>query len=286
MQAIWLPTIARGIVGSLIVLAAAGPRWPDPASRIATQGIAIELVLDVSGSMGEPDFPGPKHPSSRLDASRAVIHHFVRGGRLDNGTVLEGRPDDLIGLVTFASWPETRCPLTLSHETLLTLLDGEQPRRVPTESQTNIGDAVAWGLHGLESAPTRRKVVILLSDGEHNVPAPALTPGQAGRLAAALHTPVYAIDASGRPADESDKSAKAAQALENLARLSGARYFRAGTASALAEIYREIDQLERADIKSFVPRGYRDCYPWVGLAALLLCTLTRFVEQTLWRRIP
>ena len=45
---------AAGLV--LLIVALAGLRWPDLRTRIATEGIAIAMVLDVSGSMAEPDF--------------------------------------------------------------------------------------------------------------------------------------------------------------------------------------------------------------------------------------
>ena len=41
---------------SCVVLAAAGPRWPDLRTRIRTEGIAIMMVTDVSGSMATKDF--------------------------------------------------------------------------------------------------------------------------------------------------------------------------------------------------------------------------------------
>src|SRR5260370_21109462 len=40
----------------LLILAVAGPRWPDIHSRIETEGIAIQMLVDVSGSMAELDF--------------------------------------------------------------------------------------------------------------------------------------------------------------------------------------------------------------------------------------
>src|SRR5437868_9235009 len=40
----------------LMILALSGPRWPDLRTRIATEGIAMIMVVDVSGSMAEPDF--------------------------------------------------------------------------------------------------------------------------------------------------------------------------------------------------------------------------------------
>ena len=86
--------------------------------------------------------------------------------------LFQGRPTDSIGLVVFATRPLTVCPLTLSHSVLLRLLDDEKPRSVPGESETNISDAVALGLQRLQSAGPRRKVLVLLTDGEHNVPNP------------------------------------------------------------------------------------------------------------------
>src|SRR5262249_26551214 len=153
-------------------------------------------------SMAEPDFDWQGRPINRLDAAKRVFRLFVAGGEGPDGQHLEGRSGDLIGLVTFATWPESLCPLTLSHSVLLRMLDEEEgrgvrPRTVPTESRTNIGDAIAWGLHRLDKAATARKIIVLLSDGEHNVPPPALTPRQAAQLAANKRVPVYAIDAGG-----------------------------------------------------------------------------------------
>ena len=86
--------------------------------------------------------------------------------------------------MTFATYPEVVSPLTLSHGVLIQLLEGERPRPLD-ESQTNIGDAIAEGLMRLEeSGENRRKVLILLSDGEHNFAGPAGSPTWTPRLAA------------------------------------------------------------------------------------------------------
>src|SRR4029077_14027143 len=115
--------------------------WPDPSSRLSTEGIAIVILVDVSGSMGENDFQWEGKQVTRLDAVKKVFKLFVRGGTAPNGERLEGRPSDLIGLVTFATRPSVACPLTLSHDVLLEMLAAEEPRTVPGESRTNIGDA-------------------------------------------------------------------------------------------------------------------------------------------------
>src|SRR5262249_14613933 len=157
---------------------------------------------------------------------------------------------DQIGLVTFATRPESACPLTLSHSVLLHLLEAEYPRSLPTESQTNIGDAIVWGLHRLDSAGDRRKILGLLSDGEHNGPHPAYKPRQAAQLAANLHVPIYAIDAGGdtptqEGTPENTRSAEdrvqGEQTLQAVAKLTGGRYFRAHDAKTLLGVYQEID---------------------------------------------
>ena len=52
-----------------------------------------------------------------------------------------------MGLVAFATYPETVAPLTLSHSVLVEMLEQEQARP-PEEGQTNIGDAIAEALDG------------------------------------------------------------------------------------------------------------------------------------------
>src|SRR5262249_36485648 len=126
-----------------------------------------------------------------------ALRLFVRGGDED-GLHLPGRANDQIGLVAFANLPEDTCPLTLSHDVLLELLDAEEPRGLP-DTGTDIGDALAWAVKKLEAAGDRRKVLVLLSDGEHNTPDPALRPRQAAQLAANRNVPVYTIDAGPPP---------------------------------------------------------------------------------------
>jgi Ca-activated chloride channel family protein len=240
---------------------------------------------------------------TRLDAVKRVFRLFVEGGAgtdpLPDGTApaaFQGRPTDLIGLVTFATRPDTACPLTLSHSVMLRQLDAERPRSVPGESETNLSDAIALGLHRLQSAGPRRKVLVLLTDGEHNVvhPQSGWTPRQAAQVAGSLGVPIYTIDAGGTlavpeaGAKETDTLLRttAIQTLEDLARISRGRYFAAHDTSALLAACRDIDALERADIQSFQYRRYHEGYPWFGLASFVLFCGALVLEVTVWRRIP
>src|SRR5262249_61508539 len=104
------------------------------------------------------DFELAGKPASRLDVVKDVFRRFVRGdGKL------EGRPNDLIGLVTFANFPDVKCPLTLSHEALEHEIAAVRTA-IPSDDGTNIGEAVAWGLEDLKSVKAKSKVMILLTD--------------------------------------------------------------------------------------------------------------------------
>ncbi len=308
----WGPGILRCLALLLIALALAGPRWPDLRTRIETEGIAIVMLVDVSGSMAERDFDWRGESISRLEAVKKVFHLFVSGGAGPEGTgdgtdlsSFQGRPTDLIGLVAFATRPDTACPLTLSHSVLLRLLDEEQPRRIPGESETNLSDAIALGLHRLQSAGPRRRVMVLLSDGEHNVPEPrsGWTPRQAAQVANGLHVPIYTIDAGGSgtttleaaakeslPGDRTpspgEVRARAVKTLEEVAQITHGQNFQARDTKGLLNACKSIDALERADIQSFQYRRYHEGYPWFALTAFVLFGCALALERTVWRRIP
>jgi Ca-activated chloride channel family protein len=308
----WGPAVLRSLSLLLLIVALAGPRWPDLRTRIETEGIAIVMLVDVSGSMAERDFDWRGEPITRLEAVKRVFHLFVAGGdgpeATGDGTDasnFQGRPTDQIGLVTFATRPETACPLTLSHSVLLRLLDAERPRTIPGESETNLSDAVALGLHRLRSAGPRRKVLVLLSDGEHNVPHPqsGWTPRQAAQVANGLHVPIYSIDAGGTgastkeqavPADDStdhadspgETRAQAVRTLEEMARIAHGQYFQARDTKGLLNACRTIDELERTDLRSFQYRRYHEAYPWFALGAFVFFSIALALERTMWRRIP
>src|SRR5262245_59044750 len=136
--------------------------------------------------------------------------------------------------------------------------------------------------------------MILLSDGEHNVPPPALKPRQAAQLAANLRIPIYVIDAAGDGGGvegvDHQRLAVDAQnsqaTLRALAQLTGGRYFPAHDSQSLVSVCGDIDHLERQEIQSFQYRRYQEAYAWFGFAALLLLAGLQFLEMTIWQRVP
>jgi Ca-activated chloride channel family protein len=169
------------------------------------------------------------------------------------------------------------------------MLDDAQPLP-PPDSETNISDAIVLGLHRLQSAGPRRKVLILLTDGEHNrlEPSSRWSPIQAAHVAAGLKVPVYTIDAgpassAGQP---DPRRNQAERTLRDIADITGGKYFPAHDTGALLDACRVLDRLERNRIQSFQYRRYHEAYPWLALGAFLCLILALSLEATLWRRLP
>lgn len=295
-SAVYGGLLLRALAFTCLILAMAGPRWPDLKTRIVTEGIAIGMVVDTSASMAEKDFNWLGEPISRLEALKKVFRLFVEGEKQNNAEQFTGRATDLISLVTFGTRPDSVCPLTLSHSVLLELLDELEPLTTPGESETNISDALVLGLHQLQSAGNRRKVLILLTDGAHNVPEPqsGWSPRQVAALAKSLGVPIYTIDAGGLLSslethnEESPEQAqqKAEAVLKEVSSNTGGTYFKANDTNGLMNIYQMIDQKERASIESFQYRKYHEGYFLFTLSSLMIWCLIGVLEATYWRRSP
>jgi Ca-activated chloride channel family protein len=290
MRALWGGLGLRGGGLVFLIVALAGPRWPDSGTRLPTEGIAIAIVVDVSASMDQRDFLWQGQLISRLDAVKKVFHLFVAGGEGPGGEKLLPRDHDLISLVTFATLPETACPLTLDHAALLRILDAEEARTLATEATTNPGDALAWALVALQKAPTRRKAIIFLTDGESNVPPPAYTPRQAAQLAGNLDIPIYAIGAgpefADKPKDAIGDAAKARKLMEEIAHISKGSSFQAVDGKALVDACSRIDELERTRIMSFQYRHFHEGFTLFAVLALVCWLAVVLLESTRWRRVP
>jgi len=279
-----------------LIVAAARPQSPSESRRQRVEGIAIQMVLDVSGSMLDLDLSPPGQRVTRLDVVKEIFRRFVVG----DGDRLPGRPNDLIGMIRFARFADSVCPLTLDREHLERVLHNteiplDRFQRVPEEyNQTAIGDGLALAVERLRELKRvsgsgaqfviKSRVVILLTDGENN--AGMITPEQAGELAAKYGIRVYTIAAGtgqqvgfGRlPVDD--------RVLQEIARVTGGKHFRAGNAQALLSVYGEIDQLERTTTEEHAYVDWRDLGFPLALAAFACLGLQSLLGFTLLRKLP
>ena len=304
---LWVPLALRLLALTLFTVALARPQTGRERIRDVSKGVAIEMVVDRSGSMRqEMDFEGGK--LSRLDVVKRVFERFVTGD--DHG--LKGRPHDLIGMVAFARYPDTICPLTLAHGALKPFLDTVKHAETRQEDGTAIGDAVALAaarLHNAEKTLARQtgereqkyqiksKVIILLTDGENN--AGKRDPLQAARLAATWGIKVHTIGVGGGDSVMAIDTPFGRQLIRNaydsgvnkdllaqMARDSNGIFRMAEDGKSLHTIYEEIDKLERSEIESTPFVDYREAFVPFALAGLALLVLEVLLGGTVFRRTP
>ena len=268
---LWLPKFLILIALGFLIVSLARPREGRQQTVTESEGVAIEMLVDRSGSMQALDFKIDGQRVDRLTAIKSVAGKFVMGdGELD------GRYSDLIGLITFAGYADGVTPPTLDHAFLTSSLNNTQIVNVRSEDGTAIGDAIALAVEKLNALDKRReeaidsKIIILLTDGENT--AGELEPVEAAGLAQTLGIKIYTIGVgtngqapiavqdpfSGRQRIRMMPVNIDEATLEKVADVTGGKYFRATDTESLTEIYAEIDQLEktRVETENFV--DYRE----------------------------
>jgi len=292
----------------LMIVGLARPQSGKSESRIMGQGIAIELVLDISGSMEAIDFQLNKKDVNRLEAVKHVVSEFVTGSRR-NG--LPGRRNDLVGLVAFCGFADSKCPLTLDHGALVEIVKSlEIPKAIrdqrgkvinqdslQEELATAIGDGVALGIDRLRNAKARSKVLVLLTDGDNN--AGVIEPREAALIAKELGIKLYTIGIGRNgtvPFPQEDEFGRRVLVpaqfrvdevlLKEMAELTGASYFHASDAAGLTKVYSQIDLLERSEFEESKFSQYTELFRWFTSAGLALVLTVSLMKESRFRSLP
>jgi len=276
--------LLRAVVLGLAVVALARPQLGTAETTVHREGVDVVLAVYVSGSMLAEDFTIDGKRSSRLDAVKDVVRQFVAD-----------RPQDRIGLVLFAGRPYTQAPLTLDHGWLLQNLARASVGMI--EDGTAIGSALAAATNRLRASTAPSKFVVLLTDGQSN--AGNITPETAAEAAAALGIKVYTVGAGSRgmaPFPMKDFFGNTVYrpmqvdidepTLEQIAKKTGARFFRATDFESLRQVYTEIDRAEKAPFEAPEFLDYREAYPWLLWPALGLLLLEIGLGETVLRKLP
>ena len=274
-----LPFGLRLCALALLAIAFARPQAGVTAENVATDGIDVVLVLDLSSSMLAEDLE-----PNRIGAARQVAADFVRGRR-----------NDRIGLVVFAGEAFTQAPLTLDHRVVTTLIEELEVGVV--EDGTAIGMGLATAVKRLADSRAESKVIVLLTDGRNN--RGAVDPATAARMARALGVRIYAVGAGARgiarvPVDDPLFGRRYAsmqvdvddETLEEMASLTGGRYFRATDRESLERVYEEIDALETTAIEMTSFTRYGELFHLPLGAGLGILLLELVLGRTVLRRLP
>ena len=275
-----LPPALRGFALVALILAAAGPRIGGDTVEVKQEGIAIVITIDISSSMLAEDFA----PSNRLEVAKRQAVGFIRG-----------RTADRIGLVAFAGEALTQVPVTLDYpvieQAVMDLKIGS------LEDGTAIGSGLATAVNRLRRAPDKSKVILLLTDGENN--KGLIDPRTAAATATAFGIKVYTIGVGtiGEAPIPTGRGLGGFRyellpvridepLLQEIARKTGGRYFRAKDSEALSRIFRQIDVLEKTPIQVTRYTRYDETTRPLILLGLGALALELLLAGTLVVRVP
>ncbi len=308
---LWLPKLLTLLALLFLIVGLARPREGRDRTIVNSEGIAIEMVVDRSGSMQALDFKIDGEHVDRLTAIKNVAGKFVTGDP-EGDQDLEGRFSDLVGLITFAGFADGVTPPTLDHGFVVANLNKTEIVEVRSEDGTAIGDAIALAVEKLNALDERQeekvksKVIILLTDGENT--AGELEPVAAAEVAQTMGIKIYTIGVgtkgqapfpvlnrfTGRQMVRMIEVNIDEETLQKVAQTTGGKYFRATDTDSLMGIYQEIDQLEKTKVESKNFTDYRELavQPYrlgsLSIAPLLLIAfgllIGRVVLQNTWLR--
>ena len=252
------------VIMSLIILALARPRMSDTIRETNAEIIDILLVIDQSSSMLAQDFK-----PNRLEAAKSVPQYIIKD-----------REGDRLGIIVFAGESYIQCPLTRDVDILTDFTN--QIQIIDKEHDgTAIGMAIATAINRLRDSEAKSKVAILLSDGSNN--AGELDPITAAELAATFDIRFYTVAAGtrglapypvtdiwGRQTVQKVQVDVDEETLQEIAKTTGGKFFRATDNESLQDVYTEINTLERTEIEVMEYQNFTELYSWFTIPAAFM----------------
>ena len=278
-----LPLILRILSVMLLILALARPQEGHKSQEILSVGVDIMLALDTSGSMQALDFIKNEKRDTRLAMVKDVVSKFI-----------ENRPNDRIGMVVFGSEAYTQCPLTLDQGILQSFLSKLDIGMAG--DSTAIGSAVGIAVKRLKDLESDSKVIILLTDGRNN--AGSLPPVQAAQTAKAFGIKIHTIGVGTHGKAPFLVNSIFGQryvyqevdidenTLKEISNLTGGQYFRATDLESLKSIYKQIDQMEKSEVKVLDHSEYTELFHYFLIPGILLLLSEIILSNSILRRIP
>jgi Ca-activated chloride channel homolog len=241
----WLFKVLAAV---LIVSALASPVMTDFSDPRNRNGIDIVLILDGSGSMNASGFAEGESRATRFEVVQKIASDFVMKRREDN-----------VGVVLFGDFAFIATPVTYEKEIIAEMI-GYLSFGMAGQN-TAIGEGVAQGVRALKGSKAKSKVIILLTDGEHN--SGAISPKEAVAMAQKARIKLYTIGIG-------EKGEFDSKLLAQMAHDGGGEYFSAMNEKELADVYAQIDSMERSRIKSAEHTFAEPYYQWPLAGALVL----------------
>lgn len=307
-----LPPLFYGLALASMMVALLNVRIESSKSRevpsVPSEGAIIYLLLDRSKSMGEEVVPtmGATDALRKIDLLKKFSKDFILG---NEKLGLAGRKSDLLGLVLFSRGAQVAVPLTMDHEKLVQELEQLEPLELKGQEGTAIGHAIYKGAslisatrHFAQRAEERfgqlkSPVMIVVTDGLQD-PNPldagkrwrTIEVEEAARFAASEGIRLYIVNIDDKLNEDTFGAHRRLMSLA--AELTGGRFFTVGQKEGLAQIYREIDQLEKSSwapaplVEQLSPSMVFYYYPYFLTVSLLALLSGLLLESSWLRKVP
>ena len=270
--------VLRCLALAALIVALARPRSSSEITKTkTTEGIDIILSIDMSSSMLAKDLK-----PNRIEALKRVASHFI-----------EQRASDRIGIVVYSGESYTKVPATTDKSVVLQALKDIKQGEI--DDGTAIGMGLGTAINRLKDSKTKSKIIILMTDGVNNTGV--IDPLSAAELAKEYGIRVYTIGigtngkALSPVAYNPDGSLQYdmvpveidERLLTQIAEATGGHYFRATDNQKLAQIYTEIDKLEKSKIEELKYYQHKENFRLWALLALVLLAAEFGLRHTVFR---
>lgn len=259
-----LELLLKIIIFIFLCVALASPILIDKANPLNRNGKDIVLAIDGSGSMNSSGFDTEDEVSGGERLSRFEITKIIATDFIKN------RVSDNVGVVLYGDFAFIASPITYEKEILSDML-GYLTNGMAGEN-TAIGEGIAMSVRAFKHSRAKSKVIILLTDGEHN--SGEISPKEATALAKDENIKIYTIGMGNK--GEADEAL-----LKQIAQESGGEFFSATSAKELKSVYEKIDEMESSKIKSkeYLLKDYYYFIALFGAFALLLYLFYREAKR-------
>ncbi|WP_424565607.1 VWA domain-containing protein [Sulfurimonas sp.] len=228
-----LEWIVKILIFIMLCIALSSPIIIDKLNPYNRNGKDIVLSIDSSGSMNSSGFDFEDEVSegkrlSRFEITKIIATKFIKK-----------RVSDNIGIVLYGDFAFIASPITYEKEIVSKMLS--YMTQGMAGQNTAIGEAITMSVRAFKHSVAKTKIIILLSDGEHN--SGVISPKDAVKLALDKKIKIYTIAMGNK--GEADEAL-----LKEIASQSNGEFFSAASAKELKKVYSDIDKLESSKIKS------------------------------------
>jgi len=270
---------------------------------IPTEGIALYLLLDQSGSMSQTisvKKEGKQAQVEKIDLLKQVTTQFILN-----------RPTDLIGLISFARIPRVIAPLTLNHQLLIQDLQALQVVTGQENDGTSLGYAVYKAAHLITATRHYAEEISLANESQYHIKSGviiAITDGmqdpnyldkgnrlrtieleEVAKFAKKERVRLYIINIDSSFATK--QFAPHRRQMQKITKMTGGAFYLADESKDLTQIYRAINELEKSQIPQFISEEKREIryfsfYPYLISAGMICFLLGSLLEGFYFKSTP